>query len=89
MRRVRVLIKGVVQGVFFRANTEEKAKALGLKGYVKNIPEGVEAIFEGEDDKVGEILSFCAVGPEGAKVSTIDVTEESYSGEYKDFKIEY
>ena len=89
MRKVSVLIKGKVQGVFFRANTEKKALALGLKGYVKNVSKGVEAVFEGEDEKVSDILEFCAIGPEGAKVSSIDVTEESYSGEFENFKIEY
>ena len=89
MRRVKVIIKGRVQGVFFRANTEKRALALGLKGYVKNVSKRVEAVFEGEDEKVKEILEFCAIGPEGSKVSSIDGTEEKYSGDYKEFKIEY
>tara|TARA_Y100000310_G_C20553802_1_gene749490 strand:+ start:712 stop:981 length:270 start_codon:yes stop_codon:yes gene_type:complete len=89
MRRVKVLIEGKVQGVFFRANTEKRAVALGLKGYVKNVSKGVEAVFEGEDEKVAEILSFCAIGPEAAKVTGVDVSEESYVGEFEDFKIEY
>ena len=89
MRRVRILIEGKVQGVFFRVNVEKRAIALGLKGYVRNVPKGVEAVFEGVGEKVAEILSFCAIGPEGAKVTGIDITEESYCEELEDFKIQY
>jgi len=87
MRRVKVIIKGTVQGVFFRANTNDKAKALGLTGYVKNTSEGVEAVFEGDDEKVKDILEFCAIGPEAAKVTSIEVTEETYQNEFKEFSI--
>ncbi len=87
MRRVHVLIKGKVQGVFFRANTEEKAKSLNLKGYVRNTSKGVEAVFEGEDENIKDILEFCATGPENAKVTSIDITEETYKEEFKDFQI--
>ena len=87
MRRVHVIIKGKVQGVFFRANTEERAKALGIKGYVKNTSEGVEAVFEGDEEKVKDILEFCAVGPEGAKVTSIEVTEQPYQEEFEEFSI--
>ena len=89
MRRVKVLVRGRVQGVFFRANTEEQAKKLGVKGYVKNVPEGVEAVFEGEDEKVKDILEYVAVGPEGAKVTSIDVTEEKFKEEFENFEIRY
>ena len=86
MRRVHVLMKGTVQGVFFRRNTLELAQKLNLKGWVKNVPKGVEAIFEGEDEKIKDMLEFCAIGPEGAKVTTIDVTEETYTGEFDSFE---
>ena len=85
MRRVHVLIKGKVQGVFFRRNALELAKKLDLKGWMKNVSKGVEAVFEGEDEKIKDILEFCAIGPEGAKVTSIDVTEETYIGEFKEF----
>jgi len=89
MRRVKVIIKGEVQGVFFRANTRDRAVKLDLKGYVKNVGGHVEAVFEGEDEAVKEILEFCAIGPEGAKVKNIDVSEESYKGEFENFEIRY
>ena len=89
MRRVRVKIEGVVQGVFFRANVEKLANELGVKGYVKNVESHVEAVFEGEDGKVGEVLAFCAVGPEGAKVKNIILLEESYQSEFDSFSVLY
>lgn len=85
MRRVHVLIKGKVQGVFFRRNALELAKKLDLKGWMKNVSKGVEAVFEGDDEKIKDMLEFCAIGPEGAKVTSIDVTEETYIGEFKEF----
>jgi len=85
MRRVHVLIKGKVQGVFFRRNALELAKKLDLKGWMKNVSKGVEAVFEGDDEKIKDMLEFCAIGPEGAKVTSIDVTEETYIGEFKGF----
>jgi len=89
MRRAHIMIKGYVQGVFFRARTEERAKQLGLTGWVRNIPEGVEAVFEGADDKVKEMLEFCKHGPRGARVTSIEVKEEKYRGEFDSFTIAY
>ena len=76
-----------MQGVFFRAHTEELAKKLGVKGYVKNVIDGVEAVFEGDDEKIKDMLEFCAVGPEGAKVTNIDITEEKFVGNFEDFQV--
>lgn len=89
MRRVHVIIKGNVQGVFFRAHISEHAKVLGINGWVKNTEEGVEAVFEGENEKIKDMLEFCALGPKGARVKKIDVAEQSYAGEFDDFIIEY
>lgn len=85
MRRVKVLIKGRVHGVFFRAHIEQKAKSLGITGSVRNVPEGVEAVFEGSDEKVKDILEFCALGPKGAKVTAIEIQEEMYRREFDSF----
>jgi len=55
--RAHILVSGIVQGVFFRANTAEKARELSLLGWVKNLPDGrVEAVFEGEKEKIEEII---------------------------------
>ncbi|MGB9761499.1 MAG: acylphosphatase [Caldimicrobium sp.] len=90
MKRVRVLISGKVQGVFFRAYTKEEADKLGVKGWVRNLPDGrVEALFEGEDEAVNEMIKWCHKGSPSSKVTKVEVFEEPYVGEFKDFKIRY
>ena len=86
--RAYVRIYGIVQGVFFRANTRRVAKRLGLKGYVRNLPDGsVEAVFEGERDKVEKAIEWCRRGPPLARVERVEVKYEEYRGEYDDFYI--
>ena len=88
--RVRVLISGSVQGVFFRVKTRNEALKHGLSGWVRNLPDGrVEAVFEGEEDRVKELVDFCKRGPSGARVTGIDVMPQSYRGEFKNFEIKY
>ncbi|MDP2906975.1 MAG: acylphosphatase [Nanoarchaeota archaeon] len=90
MRRVHVLISGRVQGVFFRANTRRKAMDLNIKGWIKNLSdERVEAVFEGEDEAVKEMVEFCKKGPFGAKITRTEVKEEKYTGEFTSFEIGY
>ena len=77
LRRTRVLVSGRVQGVFFRDSTREKAQALGLSGWVRNLPDGrVEAVFEGDGDRVGEMLSWCEDGPPDAQVQNVSTENE-------------
>lgn len=88
--RAHVLVSGGVQGVFFRSETRYEAKKHGVKGWVRNLPDGrVEAIFEGEEGSVKELVEFCRRGPSGARVTGIDVVWEDYTGKFKDFKIRY
>lgn len=90
MKRVRVFISGKVQGVFFRAYTEEEANKLGVKGWVRNLPDGrVEAVFEGEDEAVDKMVAWCYKGSPYSKVTHVEVIEEPYTGEFKDFRIRY
>lgn len=82
MRRVRVNISGRVQGVFFRATCAERARALGLRGWVRNAADGrVEAAFEGPRDAVEAILAWCRHGPPGAGVEAVEVHDEPPTGE--------
>ena len=75
--RARVLVSGRVQGVFFRDSTREKAEALGLSGWVRNLPDGrVEAVFEGDGDRVEEIISWCETGPPDAGVQNVSTENE-------------
>ena len=88
--RKHVLIKGLVQGVFFRFHIQNMAKKLGITGWVKNLPDGnVESVFEGEKNLLEEIISFCNKGPIESRVEKVVVENEKYTGEFKDFKIIY
>jgi acylphosphatase len=88
--RAHVLIEGRVQGVFFRYHTQELAIRLGLKGWVKNRWDGnVEAVFEGDREKVNQIIQWCNLGPSQAKVTKVRHTWEDYKEEFKDFSISY
>ncbi len=89
-KRVHVFISGRVQGVFFRAYTQEEARRLGLRGWVRNLPDGrVEAIFEGEEKAIEEMIRWCHKGSPGARVTGVEVIEEPYTGEFSDFRIRY
>jgi len=88
--RVHVFIEGDVQGVNFRYYTWQKAKQFNVFGWIKNLRDGrVEAVFEGEEDAVEELLDFCRQGPSAATVSDVVVKREDWRGEFKDFKIIY
>ncbi len=77
LRRKRVLISGRVQGVFFRDSTREKARTLGLAGWVRNLPDGgVEAVFEGDGDRAEEMLAWCEEGPPDARVQNVFAKNE-------------
>lgn len=88
--RAHVYVSGRVQGVFFRYETRREAKMCGVKGWVRNLPDGrVEAVFEGEEEAVKQLIEFCRHGPPGAKVTGVEVKWEDYTGEFKDFEIRY
>jgi acylphosphatase len=72
--RAHVVVKGQVQGVFFRAETRDRAASLGLGGWVRNNPDGtVEAAFEGDRERVESMLAWCRKGPALAQVQDVDV----------------
>ena len=88
--RKHIYVSGRVQGVFFRQNTWEIAKSFGVNGFVRNLPDGrVEAVLEGDKDKVEEVIRFMRKGPPLAHVTEISVIEEPYLGEFEDFEIRY
>jgi len=71
-----VIIKGRVQGVGFRYWTQDKARDLGLDGWVRNRPDGsVEALFAGPGHRVAEMLAACWRGPNFARITAVDVQE--------------
>ena len=77
IRTVQVLISGRVQGVWYRAWTEETARGLGLAGWVRNRRDGnVDAVFSGPPDAVATMLSRCAEGPPKARVVAVEIVAE-------------
>lgn len=88
--RKHVYFSGKVQGVFFRSNTQQKAQELGVSGWVRNLQDGrVEAVFEGDEEKIEKIMQWCRKGPEYAAVKDMEVTDEQYKGEFNGFSIRY
>lgn len=82
MKRAEVTVHGMVQGVFFRVETRDRARSLGLSGWVTNAPDGtVQAAFEGEDERVLSMVDWCGRGPSGARVEGVDVTWAEPEGE--------
>jgi acylphosphatase len=86
--RLHVLIEGRVQGVFFRASTRDEARARGLAGWVRNLPDGrVEALFEGDRRIVENLLAWCRKGPPYAYVARVEVEWQAYVGDLTDFRV--
>jgi acylphosphatase len=82
MKRARVVVSGSVQGVFFRTETRDRARSLGVAGWVRNVPDGtVEAVFEGDDEKVDSMVEWCRRGPSGAVVEDVEVEWVEPEGE--------
>jgi acylphosphatase len=76
-----VVVRGLVQGVFFRDSTRRQARRHGVAGWVSNHADGaVEAVFEGEADAVERLVAFSREGPRGAQVESVEVTEEEPEG---------
>ena len=88
--QVRAIVRGVVQGVGYRAWTDREAHALGLKGYVMNLPGGeVEVLLEGEKSLVEKMLRLLRRGPVWAQVQNVEVQRGEASGRYADFACRY
>lgn len=72
--RAHVFVSGRVQGVFYRANTRETAREKGVDGWVRNLDDGrVEAVFEGEESTVSEMVAWCHTGSPQARVDDVEV----------------
>ncbi len=88
MVRTCILVSGMVQGVCFRYYIRARAAGLGVKGWVRNRMDGkVEAVLEGEKEKVEELIRWCGRGPDGAVVDRVDVNWEKYESEFAEFSI--
>jgi acylphosphatase len=83
MSRSHVIVRGTVQGVFFRASCQQEATRVGAAGWVANRADGsVEAVFEGTDDVVRHMVQWCRSGPPRATVTDVELSEESAQGEH-------
>ncbi len=88
MKTYHLIILGKVQGVWYRASAKQKADQLGIKGWVRNLPSGdVEALIQGEEQNLNEMILWCKKGPEYAVVTNVNITEKKTDSEFKDFNI--
>jgi acylphosphatase len=80
--RVHVFVSGRVQGVFYRAETRDRARTRRLGGWVRNCADGrVEAVFEGPRSEVESMIDWCRTGPRLAHVAAVDVSWEEPTGQ--------
>jgi acylphosphatase len=87
---VHVIISGRVQGVWFRASTKQKAEQLGLTGWVRNTADGcVEAVFEGEENIVKEMIDWCHHGPPLAEVEKVEIKNQGPTNGFEGFTLKY
>lgn len=88
LKQLQLVVRGRVQGVFFRASTQREARRLGLSGWVKNRPDGtMEVLVEGEETAIRELYSWAQKGPSAARVERVDARWRSFTGEFPDFRI--
>jgi acylphosphatase len=79
--RQRIVVHGHVQGVFFRDSVRRRAEREGVDGWVHNRADGtVEAVFEGDPDRVARMVAFCERGPRGARVERVERFAEELEG---------
>jgi acylphosphatase len=80
--RAHVFVSGTVQGVYYRANTRDAARELGVDGWVRNLSDGrVEAVFEGPENAVEEMVGWCHTGSPAAEVEDVEVEYDDPEGE--------
>lgn len=88
LKQLHLVVRGRVQGVYFRASTQREARRLGLGGWVRNRPDGsVEILAEGEEISIRELHGWAQKGPGAARVERVDTRWRSYTGDYSDFRI--
>lgn len=87
-RRIHLRIRGLVQGVSFRASARHEALRLGLTGIVRNLADGdVEVLAEGEPSKVDAFAAWCHRGPSEARVDSVTASEGRVTGEFTSFQV--
>ena len=90
MKKVKAIVMGRVQGVWFRANTMQEAKLLGVRGYARNMADGsVEIVAEGETAAVEALIAWVGEGPPLAVVRQVRVEELDYDEEFSNFGVRH
>jgi acylphosphatase len=90
IRKAIIVVSGIVQGVYYRYSTKDRADSLGLEGTVRNLPNGdVEVVAQGEDSRIQALIEWCRQGPLGARVDRADVKWEEPTEAFKGFSIRY
>jgi acylphosphatase len=88
--RARIVVTGIVQGVFFRHHAKRKADELRLAGTVRNLPDGsVEVVCEGGEPRIRDMIAWCRRGPDSAHVTDVDVQWQEPEAKLRDFTIVY
>jgi acylphosphatase len=89
-KRVQITVRGVVQGVGFRMYTQREAARLGVRGYVRNRPDGaVEIVAEGNVGAIDHLIAWAKHGPPAAEVDNVEVTDADPAGDLSDFHIRH
>lgn len=87
LQTISIIVKGRVQGVYYRQTTQEKATLLGITGTVRNLPDrSVKIIATGEKKQLDKLLAWCKQGPSRAEVSSIETKEEELR-DFPDFRV--
>jgi acylphosphatase len=88
LKQLQLIVRGRVQGVYFRASAQREARRLGLNGWVRNRTDGaVEILAEGEETSIRELYGWAQKGPGAARVDRVDTRWRSYTGEFSEFRI--
>ena len=88
--RVKVIVKGIVQGVNFRYYSQRQAAKFNITGWVKNLPDGsVAGVFEGDEQDVEAMVQWCRRGPPSAQVTELIAQPEEYRGEFSSFSVKF
>ncbi|NIT14259.1 MAG: acylphosphatase [Candidatus Dadabacteria bacterium] len=90
IKRIHLIVHGIVQGVNFRYSAQQRALSLGLVGWVRNKKDGtVEAVAQGREDEIGKFIQWCNTGPKMAQVTKVEANEVAPSSKLSDFTIEF
>ena len=87
-KAAKIIVKGTVQGVFYRQFIKGQADDLKLRGFVRNLENSnVEIIAEGEQENLGRFARSLEKGPDHSHIRSVEVSERKWSGDFKEFKV--